>query len=229
MLDKIPADVLYYLWKTFLGGDLKNFLVIRSLCCATEQALIKPYRKFVMYRLLLFDPRCDSYVSYLRLIHSCDFKTLHIIAKTFKRKRYVAPIVYRTFLALIKSDPTNVFTLDLDENTALCFSATRIRNNGYYYVRCAQWPTLVMVLDWNCGMFATTEIDHMPPLFNELLCNTKKTLLTLARKKKRCNICFKKLYANMITSQKINPGLGIECFKRYKRCLRSPNRAFYKF
>lgn len=222
MLDRLPCDIIHYIWAQYLA-DLTHLFSMRSINSHTQKAMEKPYKKVVQYRLLLNDPRCINYQKVWSLLNHCDFVKLKQIASTYFKKVHYTNNAYCVLLALTNSTKgsANVFVVQLNTDTILCFTHHITRENKYY-IRCMWWPFLIMVLDWNGGVYPTSAIDLIPSSVWNILKYPQQTLMAFSKLQKRCSLCNQQLLTRMclMPCHKINPGLGSKCFARYQMELR---------
>lgn len=228
-MNRLPSDLIHYIWSQYLA-DLVHLFAIRSVNTHFLTALEKPYKKVVRYRLLLNDPRCLDYQTSRMLLRQCKFPLLKQIEGTFLKKLYIPKHTFYTLLAMTRSmrGVANVFALQIDDASILCFSHHTARD-GQYHIRCMQWPNLVMVLDSEGGLFPTATIDLIHSLLWKILRSPLKSLMHISKTRQRCNLCNEKIgdKTSLMPCHKMNPGLGDKCFMKYRLELRKIQKKCY--
>lgn len=225
MLDTLPADIIFHVWK-FLG-DTDHLLRLCAASTHIQYSLRKPYRKLVRYRLLLYDPRCLDHHLCMQWLRSCDFETLDDVSSAFTKKRHIAQDSYKILLALIECGPTNVFAVEIGDLGTLLFSTQHAAMPSElfrFHIKCVCYSKdpqklllapLVAVIDSYGGFYPTKHLDTLPKLvFNGLMCSPLIALMARYRITKKCNVCWHT--TQRIPCHQQNPGLCNQCFNKYK-------------
>lgn len=216
MFDRLPSALIHYTWQTYLC-DLPHLLVLCTVCKSAQYALAHEYRRFVRYRMLLSDPRCINYTYFNDLLHCCDFKQLKQARLELHDKFIVPEETFDILFALTMTGPTPVFALDIAPGRTLCFSRQHSRTVGGSYIKCIEFPKLLLVLDCRGGVYPTVHVGAIPFALLELLRDPVRSLWAHARDTGKCALC-NRLIA-MKPCHKINPGLGLKCFRMYRHTL----------
>lgn len=216
MFDQLPYQVIRFTWQAYLG-DLKHLLVLSAVCTTLNDALLNEYHKFVRYRLLLSDPRCINYHYFRSLLHHCDFNQLRVESNEMLGKQDIPKDTFDILFALTMVAPTNVLAIQFVDGRTLCFSLQNSRTIGDRYIKCIEFPHLVLMLDCDGGMYPTKYMDTVPFSILTLMLAPMHTLLMQATLNGKCVLCHRKVQVKPYP--KMNPGLGPGCFAKYREAL----------